>query len=104
MLPPVDVLYFKGVGYAGHDIIVVVEHECSHGCIRSDESRISAEFTPIIRAYITSDFEETQIMRGAVETPYIWQQNLSNLPDFSNWVLTRNSVSGKYEIKEAMMI
>lgn len=76
-LMPKPVLYFNGVG---------------------DGSHVTARFTPILHAYITSDYEKTSIIRGAIDTPAIWTQDLSALPESTIWTLTRDTVTGRYSL------
>ncbi|KAG1777082.1 hypothetical protein EV702DRAFT_1105693 [Suillus placidus] len=76
-LMPTPALYFSGVG---------------------DGSHVSAKFTPVLRAYITSDYQETAILRGAIDTPAIWSRNLAELSPSTTWSLTREPASGKYTL------
>ncbi|KAG1846390.1 hypothetical protein DFJ58DRAFT_915380 [Suillus subalutaceus] len=79
-LMPTPALYFDDVG---------------------DGSHVTAQFTPILRVYITSDYQETAIIRSAIETPVIWSQDLSGLAEHTNWNLTRDGVTGRYKIVRA---
>lgn len=79
-LMPKPALYFKDVG---------------------DGSHVTAKFTPVLRAYITSDYQETAIIRGAIDTPAIWEQDLAALSDSTIWNLTRDPSTGHYTIEEA---
>ncbi|OJA11169.1 hypothetical protein AZE42_09990 [Rhizopogon vesiculosus] len=65
---PKSALYFKDVG---------------------DGSRTAAKFTQKLRAYITSDYQEAQILEGAIETDPTWEQNLTALHDSTTWNLQR---------------
>ncbi|KAG1777508.1 hypothetical protein EV702DRAFT_1101677 [Suillus placidus] len=78
-LMPTPALYFNGVG---------------------DGSHVTAKFTPILCAYITSDYQETAILRGAIDTPAIWSRNLAELSPSTTWSLTRDAASGKYMITQ----
>ncbi|KAG1846391.1 hypothetical protein DFJ58DRAFT_843470 [Suillus subalutaceus] len=66
-----------------------------------DGSHVTAQFTPILRVYITSDYQETSIIRGAIETPVIWKQDLSVLAENTVWNLKRDGVTGRYTISHA---
>ncbi|KAG2339415.1 hypothetical protein BDR05DRAFT_891829, partial [Suillus weaverae] len=79
-LMPTPALYFNGVG---------------------DGSHVSAKFTPVLRAYITSDYQETAIIRGAIDTPAIWTRNLAELAPSTTWNLTRDPATGRYTIAQA---
>ncbi|OJA08169.1 hypothetical protein AZE42_12745 [Rhizopogon vesiculosus] len=56
---------------------------------RNDSSRAAAKFTPKLRAYITSDYQEAQISEGAIETDPIWEQSLTALHQSTTWNLQR---------------
>ncbi|KAG2339417.1 hypothetical protein BDR05DRAFT_1003378 [Suillus weaverae] len=79
-LMPTPALYFNGVG---------------------DGSHVSAKFTPVLRAYLTSDYQETAILRGAIDTPAIWTRNLAELAPSTTWNLARDPASGRYTITQA---
>ncbi|KAG2159055.1 uncharacterized protein EDB93DRAFT_1245612 [Suillus bovinus] len=42
------------------------------GTKRIDGSQITARFTPVLHAYITSDCQEAAIIRAAIDTSTIW--------------------------------
>ncbi|KAG2356354.1 hypothetical protein BDR07DRAFT_1339882 [Suillus spraguei] len=79
-LMPKPALYFNGVG---------------------DGSHVTAQFTPVLRAYITSDYEETAIIRGAIDTPAIWSQDLAGLAESTTWTLKRDLATGRYTLVQA---
>ncbi|KAG2747894.1 hypothetical protein P692DRAFT_20834462 [Suillus brevipes Sb2] len=66
-----------------------------------DGSHVTARFTPILRAYITSDYQETAIIRGAIDTPAVWMEDLASLPQSTTWNLTRDPASGRYKMHPA---
>jgi hypothetical protein len=66
-----------------------------------DGSHVTAKFTPVLRAYITSDYQETAIIRGAIDTPAIWSQDLAALSESTIWNLTRDPATGHYTIERA---
>ncbi|KAG0708325.1 hypothetical protein DFH29DRAFT_476949 [Suillus ampliporus] len=77
-LMPQPALYFKEVG-----------------------STITAAFNPILRAYITSDYQETAILQGAIDTPAIWEHNLASLSESTTLNLHRDPATGHYTITQA---
>ncbi|KAG1813789.1 hypothetical protein EV424DRAFT_1541646 [Suillus variegatus] len=79
-LMPQPALYFNGVG---------------------DGSHVTARFTPILRAYITSDYQETAIIRGAIDTPVVWSQDLAALAESTTWTLSRDPSNGHYTIVQS---
>ncbi|KAG1770429.1 hypothetical protein EDD22DRAFT_948379 [Suillus occidentalis] len=66
-----------------------------------DGSNVTAQFTPVLRAYITSDYQETAIIRGAIDTPAIWSQNLAAISESTTWNLNRDAATGHYTIVQA---
>ncbi|KIL59797.1 hypothetical protein M378DRAFT_131169 [Amanita muscaria Koide BX008] len=78
--PPPTVLVFNDIGYTYN---------------------VTAEFTPTLTAYISEDYQENTVLRGAIQTPYIWRQNLAALPQTSSWQFARDPVSGQYSITAA---
>jgi hypothetical protein len=65
---------------------------------RSDASNIKVQFTPILRAYITSDYRHTKILQKAIDAPAIWEQNLAALSESTTWTLKRDPYTGHYQI------
>ncbi|KAG2037051.1 hypothetical protein BDR03DRAFT_958400 [Suillus americanus] len=66
-----------------------------------DGSQVTAQFTPILRVYITSDYQETAILRGAINTPAIWTQDLTGLAPNTTWNLKRDTLTGRYTLTHA---
>ena len=52
----------------------------------------------VLQAYITSDYQEGQILHGPIPAPVIWAQDLAALPESSHWHLTFDPVTGHYAI------
>ncbi|KAG1759462.1 hypothetical protein EDD22DRAFT_141591 [Suillus occidentalis] len=66
-----------------------------------DGSNVTARFTPVLRAYITSDYQETAIIRGAIDTPAIWTQDLAALSQSTTWTLARDPATGRYTMTQS---
>ncbi|KAG2073450.1 hypothetical protein BDR04DRAFT_1094974 [Suillus decipiens] len=79
-LLPTPVLYFSDVG---------------------DASSVTAQFTPKLRAYITSDYQETEILRGEIQSPLVWEMNLATLSVSTTWTLKWDANTGRYSITAA---
>lgn len=62
------------------------------------ESRVQAEFTPILRAYVTSDYQQNALLKGQISTKPLFKEDLVMLREHTNWLLKYNPGSGKYEI------
>ncbi|KAG1799883.1 uncharacterized protein HD556DRAFT_73814 [Suillus plorans] len=67
----------------------------------SNIGRVTAKFTPVLPVYITSDYEETDIVRGQVDTPAMWPQDLTTLAQSTTWNLARDPNTGHYSIDHA---
>ncbi|KAG1722829.1 uncharacterized protein EDB91DRAFT_1255882 [Suillus paluster] len=80
-LMPVLALYFNGVLFPSFLLRDI------HSIQRRDGSNATAEFTPIPRVYITSDYQETAVLQSAIETPMIWEYNLGALAEITTWNL-----------------
>ncbi|KAG2346540.1 hypothetical protein BDR05DRAFT_997501 [Suillus weaverae] len=66
-----------------------------------DGSHVTAQFAPVLRAYVTSACQETEIIRNAIEAPAIWSHDLAALAKNTTWNLERDPASGKYAIVKA---
>ncbi|KAG2352118.1 hypothetical protein BDR07DRAFT_1439473 [Suillus spraguei] len=67
-------------------------------CDVGDGSHVTARFTPVLRAYIMSDYEETALIRDAVASHAIWSQDLTRLPESTTWTLKRDAATGRYTL------
>ncbi|KAG2128527.1 uncharacterized protein EDB93DRAFT_1184528 [Suillus bovinus] len=66
-----------------------------------NNSRVTVKFTPTLRAYVTSDYEETAVLRSQVDTPAIWSQDLTGLAQNTTWNISRDANTGRYTITHA---
>jgi hypothetical protein len=66
----------------------------------SDGSHVVAKFTPKLRAYITSDYQESQILDVAILSDVIWEEDLDGLSQSTTWSLERDPASGRYIITQ----
>ncbi|KAG1734296.1 hypothetical protein EDB19DRAFT_1163203 [Suillus lakei] len=74
---PVPALYFNEVG---------------------DGSNVTAQWKPVLRIYLESEYKETSVLKGAIDTPAIWTQDLHTLTESTTWDLTRDSGTGRYKL------
>ncbi|KAG9096236.1 hypothetical protein FS749_008867 [Ceratobasidium sp. UAMH 11750] len=65
------------------------------------KSNITAKFTPVITAYVTRQYQASQLLRGAVETDAIWECNLNELNDVTGWNFIEDTASGSFSIEPA---
>ncbi|CCA73211.1 hypothetical protein PIIN_07165 [Serendipita indica DSM 11827] len=68
--------------------------------IASNET-FTAEFKPVLNAYVTGEFREGEILPGGVEVPKIWSQNLAELDESTKWVLNFNMSTGELRLVRA---
>jgi hypothetical protein len=95
---PKPALYFTDVGYVFFRLFLL---QSAYSTQRRDGSNVTARFTPILRAYITSDYQETAIIRGAIDTPAIWMQDLAALSQSTTWTLARDPATGRYTMTQS---
>ncbi|KAG8701176.1 hypothetical protein FRC09_005513, partial [Ceratobasidium sp. 395] len=65
------------------------------------KSNIAAQFTPVLRAYVTRDYQASQLLRGEVETDTIWEQNINELNDVTGWNFQEDDANGGFSITPA---
>ncbi|KAF8428911.1 hypothetical protein L210DRAFT_3563691 [Boletus edulis BED1] len=59
------------------------------------------KFQPVLRAYITSQYREGEIVKSEIATPRILEQDLSILDDNTTWNLRFNAAMGQFSITQA---
>ncbi|KAG9084526.1 hypothetical protein FRC06_004048, partial [Ceratobasidium sp. 370] len=64
-------------------------------------SSVTAEFTSILKAYVTSDYKESEYLRGEVDTHAIWSQNLDDLDDVTDWNVVEDPETGVLTVEQA---
>ncbi|KIJ04450.1 hypothetical protein PAXINDRAFT_22260 [Paxillus involutus ATCC 200175] len=77
--PPVPVLYFSGV---------------------APQAVLNPQFNLTLRAYITENYREGEIIRGQVSSPVIWEYNLVRLRESTTWALTYDPATGQYRLTQ----
>ncbi|KDR67058.1 hypothetical protein GALMADRAFT_147483 [Galerina marginata CBS 339.88] len=65
------------------------------------KSRVRAQFTPFLEIYATDDYQETQMLRGAVESPLLWKKNLQTLNKQTTMSVSVDGITGEILIKDA---
>jgi len=59
---------------------------------------IQTQFSPVLRAYVTNEYQEGQIIRGQINSPVIFEKDLSQLGNNTTLVLLFNPVTGEFSI------
>ncbi|KIJ15347.1 hypothetical protein PAXINDRAFT_169155 [Paxillus involutus ATCC 200175] len=76
---PAPLLYFDNVGH---------------------EELIKAQFQPFLRAYITEQYQDSEIIEAEVSTSFFWEMDLASLDPSTTWLLTYSKSEGTYKISE----
>jgi hypothetical protein len=97
-LMPTPALYFIDVGYVIFPLFLL---QSAHSTKRRDGSPIMAQFNTVLRAYITSDYQENAILREPIATSELWSHDLAALAENTTWNLKYDSSSGRYTIVQA---
>ncbi|KAG8793422.1 hypothetical protein FRC12_002797 [Ceratobasidium sp. 428] len=62
------------------------------------KSNVTAQFTPVLHAYVTRDYQASQLLRGEIETDEIWSQNINELDDVTGWNFEEDDANGGFSI------
>ncbi|KAG8841575.1 hypothetical protein FRB91_004887 [Serendipita sp. 411] len=93
-MPPSQVLYFDNIGYVFISRFATVLTVWLH----RQGSNVTTQFTPVLSAYVTSQYQQTEILRGAIQTAEIWKEDLSPLKETTTLIFARNKVTGQYTL------
>jgi hypothetical protein len=66
----------------------------------SADNKIAAEFTPVLRGYITTAYKQNQVLRAAIQTSCVFREDLAKLSSSTNWAVKR-AANGKWSIERA---
>lgn len=67
---------------------------------RSSNS-FSIKFNPILSVYAVSDYQESEILRGEVNSPVLLRVNVAELPNGTNaWKLGYDFSTGKFRLEQ----
>ncbi|KAF9220792.1 hypothetical protein BS17DRAFT_302291 [Gyrodon lividus] len=64
-------------------------------------SLTETQVAPILRAYVTEQYRETDTTKSEIDSPLLWEHDLLALPQITIWLLTRNKATGQYRITGA---
>ncbi|CAE6496407.1 unnamed protein product [Rhizoctonia solani] len=67
-------------------------------------SNVTAQFTPILTAYVTRDYKATEMLQGEVETDAIWRCNLNELDDVTGWYFVEDDASGGFRFERSLHV
>ncbi|KAG8777837.1 hypothetical protein FRB91_004885 [Serendipita sp. 411] len=57
-----------------------------------------SKFSPILKAYVTRQYQQGEIIHHGIHIPAILHQDLSALKKDTAWVFTRAKLTGKYSL------
>ncbi|KAG1847631.1 hypothetical protein F4604DRAFT_1935872 [Suillus subluteus] len=60
--------------------------------------KLNSEFTPVLRGYIGTDYQENCLIKGQVETDRLFEENLAALDDQTTWAITYDFSTGVFSI------
>ncbi|KAG8719088.1 hypothetical protein FRC08_003706 [Ceratobasidium sp. 394] len=64
-------------------------------------STLTAQFTPVLQAYVTRDYQVSQLLRGEMETDRIWETNLDEIDEVTSWAFREDDSTGEFSITPA---
>ena len=96
-IEPSQVLFFEGVGYV-NSFPLLTWISCLQPTVHSSGSQVQVKFTPVLRGYITTDYQENAVVRGQILADRLFDEDLVNLEPVTNWRITYNKGSGVYSI------
>ncbi|KAG9085641.1 hypothetical protein FRC06_003525 [Ceratobasidium sp. 370] len=82
-------------------LLVCKNNSSSRADLSIAGSNITAQFAPVITAFVTRQYQTSQLLRGAVETDAIWECNLNELDHVTGWNFVEDSASGAFTIERA---
>ncbi|KAG8854916.1 hypothetical protein FRB91_002976 [Serendipita sp. 411] len=70
----------------------------------SPDADVLTQFTPIVSAYVTSQYQQGQIMKNGVEVKPIWTAEMSSLKETTVLIFSRDKTTGEFYLGPAVMI
>ncbi|PPQ74826.1 hypothetical protein CVT25_013635 [Psilocybe cyanescens] len=67
----------------------------------AENGTLSVQLTPTLQIYAVSDFKTTQLIKGDIQSPLLFEKNLIDLPSFTEWTVSIDKGTGKVKITEA---
>ena len=98
--PPSTLWLYKDVGYV-NSFFSAILFSFLQSFNHSAGSTLHFGFNYILRGYVTSDYQEGEILRGQVNSPIIFQEDITKLEEVTHWKITCDPSSGVYAIQRA---
>ena len=67
--------------------------------VHSAKSTLQVKFNHILRGYVTSNYQEGNILRGPVTSPVLFMEDITKLDEVTYWKITYNPASGTYAVQ-----
>jgi hypothetical protein len=96
-LVPTPVFYYNEVESVIFSSFICQE---THSATRREDSNVTVQFIPKLRAYVTSSFQENEILKGEIHSPLVWEIDPSLLPETTRWNFTLDLATGQYMIDQ----
>jgi len=52
---------------------------------------VDAQFHPFLKAYVTEQYQHTELIEGEIISKLLWKENLEHLPDNTEWTLAETT-------------
>ncbi|KAH9475602.1 hypothetical protein JR316_0012719 [Psilocybe cubensis] len=64
-------------------------------------STLAVQLTPKLRIYGMTDYQETELVRGEIRSPLLFEENLIALPNFTEWIVSIDPASNAIKINRS---
>ncbi|KAG1829021.1 hypothetical protein DFJ58DRAFT_826192 [Suillus subalutaceus] len=109
---PVEASYMKAINDTGAKVDFTFDFKTTEASLPTPmlyynnvESKKKVALPPRydlkLRAYVTSDYTEGQILQGEITVPVLWEVDLAELSETTTWNLTWDASAGHYKITKA---
>ena len=66
--------------------------------VHSPSVEVAFQFSPILKGYMTWDFQDNGIISGSIRSNILFNEDLSKLDPVTNWRVTYNKESDTYAV------
>lgn len=97
---PVPALFFKEVEYVDSPSFPLQE---THNSYCRDGSKVTAQWKPVLRIYVKSDYQETEVLVDAINSTAILEQDIHRLFRNTAFNLERDPLTGSCKLTKTKM-
>ncbi|KAG1883171.1 hypothetical protein F4604DRAFT_1741156 [Suillus subluteus] len=107
---PVEASYMKAINDTGAKVDFTFDFKTTEASLPTpmlyynnveNKSSITPRYDLKLRAYVTSDYTQGQILQGEITAPLLWEADLVELSETTTWNLTWDPLTGRYNITKA---